>query len=160
MENHPLPRIDKDDELRELLRKYCRVVPGETWADPLGLHRVGCIDSSDSAAVSSLMDGHKAVLALHDPPYNFVVFKEAATESFIEWCKKWVNNSEENMQPDSSFYIWLGADQNNHFAPFPEFIIMMKETGFSSKSFITMRNQRGYGTQKNWMAIRQELLFI
>jgi site-specific DNA-methyltransferase (adenine-specific) len=22
-----------------------------------------------------------------------------------------------------------------------------------------MRNQRGYGTQKNWMAIRQELLY-
>ena len=27
------------------------------------------------------------------------------------------------------------------------------------RSFITMRNQRGYGTQKNWMAIRQELLY-
>ena len=36
---------------------------------------------------------------------------------------------------------------------------MMKSTGLSSRSFITMRNQRGYGTQKNWMAIRQELLF-
>ncbi|MBU1679926.1 MAG: site-specific DNA-methyltransferase, partial [Bacteroidetes bacterium] len=30
---------------------------------------------------------------------------------------------------------------------------------FQSKSFITMRNQRGYGTSKNWMAIRQELLY-
>jgi len=29
----------------------------------------------------------------------------------------------------------------------------------NSRSFITMRNQRGYGTQKNWMAIRQELLY-
>ena len=28
-----------------------------------------------------------------------------------------------------------------------------------SRSLITMRNQRGYGTQKNWMAVRQELLF-
>ena len=28
-----------------------------------------------------------------------------------------------------------------------------------SRSFITMRNQRGYGTQKNWMAVRQELLY-
>jgi site-specific DNA-methyltransferase (adenine-specific) len=27
------------------------------------------------------------------------------------------------------------------------------------RSFITMRNQRGYGTQKNWMAVRQELLY-
>lgn len=28
-----------------------------------------------------------------------------------------------------------------------------------SRSFITMRNQRGYGTQHNWMAVRQELLY-
>jgi site-specific DNA-methyltransferase (adenine-specific) len=36
---------------------------------------------------------------------------------------------------------------------------MMKGSGFKSRSFITMRNQRGYGTQKNWMAVRQELLY-
>ncbi|MBI3399590.1 MAG: site-specific DNA-methyltransferase, partial [Deltaproteobacteria bacterium] len=29
----------------------------------------------------------------------------------------------------------------------------------TSRSFITMRNQRGYGTQKNWMAVRQECLY-
>ena len=36
---------------------------------------------------------------------------------------------------------------------------MMKESGFKSRSFITMRNQRGYGTQKNWMSVRTELLY-
>jgi site-specific DNA-methyltransferase (adenine-specific) len=35
----------------------------------------------------------------------------------------------------------------------------MKSSGLTSRSFITMRNQRGYGTQYNWMAIRQELLY-
>jgi len=30
---------------------------------------------------------------------------------------------------------------------------------FASRSLITMRNQRGYGTQKNWMAVRQECLY-
>ena len=28
-----------------------------------------------------------------------------------------------------------------------------------SRNFVTMRNQRGYGTQKNWMFVRQELLY-
>jgi site-specific DNA-methyltransferase (adenine-specific) len=28
-----------------------------------------------------------------------------------------------------------------------------------SRSLITMRNQRGYGTQQNWMSVRQELLY-
>lgn len=35
----------------------------------------------------------------------------------------------------------------------------MRGTALRPRSFITMRNQRGYGTQKNWMAVRQELLY-
>ena len=38
-------------------------------------------------------------------------------------------------------------------------MIMMQGTKFASRSFLTMRNQRGYGTQSNWMAVRQELLY-
>jgi site-specific DNA-methyltransferase (adenine-specific) len=53
----------------------------------------------------------------------------------------------------------MGADQNEGFQPLPDFMLMMRKTGFRPRSFITMRNQRGYGTQKNWMAVRQELLY-
>ena len=49
--------------------------------------------------------------------------------------------------------------EKNNFHPLPEFMLMMRETPFRSRSFITLRNQRGYGTQKNWMAVRQELLY-
>jgi site-specific DNA-methyltransferase (adenine-specific) len=38
-------------------------------------------------------------------------------------------------------------------------MIMMRDFDFEPRSFITMRNQRGYGTPKNWMAVRQELLY-
>ena len=38
-------------------------------------------------------------------------------------------------------------------------MLMMREFPVSSRSFITLRNQRGYGTLKNWMAVRQELLY-
>ncbi len=38
-------------------------------------------------------------------------------------------------------------------------MLMMRQEPFRPRSFITMRNQRGYGTQKNWMAVRQELLY-
>jgi len=53
----------------------------------------------------------------------------------------------------------LGADQADGFQPLPDFMIMMRGKAFKPRSFITMRNQRGYGTQKNWMAVRQELLY-
>ena len=38
-------------------------------------------------------------------------------------------------------------------------MLMMRDLPFRPRSFITMRNQRGYGTQHNWMAVRQELLY-
>jgi site-specific DNA-methyltransferase (adenine-specific) len=70
-----------------------------------------------------------------------------------------VRNTHDFLADDASLYVWLGADQNEGFQPLADFMIMMRDEPFSSRSFITMRNQRGYGTQKNWMAVRQELLY-
>ena len=64
------------------------------------------------------------------------------------------------LDKESHFYAWLGADQKDNFQPLPDFMVMMREfEDLKARSFITMRNQRGYGTQKNWMAVRQELLY-
>lgn len=155
----PLPRIDKDEKLRNYLLPFCRLKRGEIWIDPNGKHKVGCLDASQKKEISNLFENEKASLALHDPPYNLVAFDVLDAKEFISWCKKWIILSDKNMRNNSSLYVWLGADQRNHFEPFPEFLMMMRNTGFVSKSFITMRNQRGYGTQKNWMSVRQELLY-
>jgi site-specific DNA-methyltransferase (adenine-specific) len=159
MVNFPLPRIDFDPVLHDLFLPYCRLSKGEIWIDQQKKHKVGCIDSVNPDQVYNLMDGEKAALALHDPPYNFVAFEEKKLSEFVEWCLKWINISYNNLSENASLYIWLGADQNNHFQPLPDFIKMMSTTEFLSRSFITMRNQRGYGTQKNWMSVRQELLY-
>lgn len=159
MENFSLPRLDSDPKLKELLLPYCRFKPGDIRSDDKGIHKIACIDSSSSEDVANFLGSEKASLAVHDPPYNFVAFQEWEVKEFTEWSKKWIANSERHMKKDSSLYIWLGADQNNNFQPLPDFINMMKNSGFSSRSLITMRNQRGYGTQKNWMAVRQELLY-
>ncbi len=87
------------------------------------------------------------------------MFQKQTVKEFIEWCNKWIQNSYDILAENSALYVWLGADQNDNFQPLPQFMIMMSVTDFKSRSFITMRNQRGYGTQKNWMAIRQELLY-
>ncbi len=159
MLNFPLPRIDADEELTKLLLPYCRFKKGFIWEDPEGKHKIACIDASDNNSINKLMGHDKAILAIHDPPYNFVAFEERELAKFVDWSRTWIQNTFESLEENASLYIWLGADQNNHFQPFPEFILMMKESGFHSRSFITMRNQRGYGTQKNWMSIRQELLY-
>ncbi len=105
------------------------------------------------------MGGETANLAIHDPPYNLVAFQERELGEYIQWCRRWANNTIAILRPDSSFYVWLGADQRNGFQPLPDFMVMMRQSPLRPRSFITMRNQRGYGTQKNWMAVRQELLY-
>lgn len=159
MKNNPLPRLDLSPEIRRQILPFCRLQPGEVWADPLGKHKVGCLEATDRAGILRLFEGRLAKLAVHDPPYNFVAFQAAELPQFIEWCKQWIDISVEVMHQDSSLYVWLGADQNNGFQPLPDFMLMMRQTPLKTRSFITLRNQRGYGTQKNWMAVRQELLY-
>ncbi len=159
MKNNPLPRLDTDENLRNELLPHCRLKPGEIWEDPINGHKVGCLDATNSLDIKRLMGGEYAKLAIHDPPYNLVAFQERSIAEFINWCKKWVENSWLWLDKNSALYIWLGADQKDNYQPLPDFMIMMRDLDFDPISFITMRNQRGYGTQKNWMAVRQELLY-
>lgn len=159
MLNHPLPRIDKDEKLKKLLLPYCRFKEGTIWVDEKKKHKIACLDVNRSNEIKKLFGKSKVKLSIQDPPYNFIAFTEKRNDEFIKWCEEWIRLNKLVSEKNSSFYFWLGADQTNHFEPFTGFIEMMKSSGLTSRSFITMRNQRGYGTQYNWMAVRQELLF-
>jgi len=166
MAKEPLPRLD-NSKIREILLPYCRLKHGEIWEDPEGLHKVGVMDAASRDNILKIFNGKKASLFVHDPPYNIDVggkntaqLSRIKTEEYINFCRKWISNSIEVMKPDAHLYIWLGADQKRGFQPLPEVMLLMREfEELSSRSFISVRNQRGYGTQKNWMAVRQELLY-
>jgi site-specific DNA-methyltransferase (adenine-specific) len=158
MKNISLPRLDEESEVRSRLLRFCRLSPGEVWTD--GTHRVACGDATNDDHVATLIGKNKPTLAIHDPPYNLVAFKRRTVDDFTCWCLKWIDLTYRHLQDNSALYVWLGADQNNFFQPLPQFMLMMQEyERFAARSFITMRNQRGYGTQSNWMAVRQELLY-
>lgn len=159
MKNQPLPRIDESPELQRRILPFCRLKKGEIWEDKSRQFRVGCLDIATKSDVENLMADQKAILSIQDPPYNFIAFQETHVSEFLDWCRLWTENIESVLAEDSSAYVWLGADQRNGFQPLPDFMLMMRETNFKPRSFITMRNQRGFGTQKNWMAVRQELLY-
>ncbi len=167
MAKEKLQRIDRSHEINSLLLSHCRLKYGEIWTDPIAGHKVGCLDAASEKDIRKLMQGSQAALAIQDPPYNIVVgnlnsqrLGRVELARYIDWSRKWICNTYSVLKNDSSLYIWLGADQNAGFQPFADFIILMREfEELRSRSFITMRNQRGYGTQKNWMAVRQELLY-
>ncbi|MBS0210319.1 MAG: site-specific DNA-methyltransferase [Planctomycetes bacterium] len=159
MKNNPLPRLDTSSEWRDRLLPHCRLKAGGVWRDPAGKHVVGCLDATDLKSVKSLVGDVSPTLAIHDPPYNLVAFERRSIGEYTEWSRRWVRITHDVLAHEGSLYVWLGADQRDGFQPLADFIVMMREEPFAARSFITMRNQRGYGTQKNWMAVRQELLY-
>jgi site-specific DNA-methyltransferase (adenine-specific) len=160
MRRAELPRLDRDPELRGHLLPACRLRRGEVWRDSRSGHRVGCLDAAERADVARLVGRARARLAVHDPPYNLCAFEERAQEDYATWCERWVRATVAHLADDAALYVFLGADQQRGFQPLPEFMLMMRGIEeLRSRSFITLRNQRGYGTQRNWMAVRQELLY-
>lgn len=162
-----LKRLDFRGELREKILPFCRLKYGEIWEDPVNRHKVGVLDATKLEDVKKIIGVEKAKLIINDPPYNVMVGNANTTnlfkvslEKYLEFSKKWVSNIIAVMDKDSHFYIWIGADYRDNFQPLPDFIILMREfKGLKPKNIITMRNQRGYGTPKNWMWVRQELLY-
>jgi DNA modification methylase len=167
MSIEPFGRLDTASEIREKILPYCRLKPGEIWTDSVSGHRVGVLDATKKHDVENLFNGEKASLAIQDPPYNVVVGNENTQNLFkmnlseyMRYSKAWIENTLSILAEEASLYVWLGADQKEHFQPLPDFMMMMRDyPDLRSRSFITMRNQRGYGTQKNWMAVRQECLY-
>ncbi len=166
MAKESMPRLDSND-IRERLLPLCRLKKGEIWKDPEGKHRVGVLDAASSENVHAIFEEEQAVLFVHDPPYNIEVggintsqLSRIDIDTYISFSRAWIQNSLNVMDKNGHLYIWLGADQKRGFQPLPEFMLMMRSFNeLESRSFISVRNQRGYGTQKNWMAVRQELLY-
>ncbi len=162
-----LGRLDFLGELREKILPFCRLKYGEIWEDPVNKHKVGVLDATKPEDVEKIIGGEKAKLVINDPPYNVVVGNANTTSLFkmslkkyLEFSEKWVRNAIAAMDKDAHFYIWIGTDYRDNFQPLPDFIILMREfKELKPQNIITMRNQRGYGTQKNWMWVRQELLY-
>jgi site-specific DNA-methyltransferase (adenine-specific) len=166
--NERLGRIDDNELLRERLLPYCRLKRGDVWEDNKSGHRVGALDATDIYDVARIMKDDKSSLALNDPPYNVMVgnsksgnLSKVEIDKYITFSRKWVKNAVSFMNTNSHFYVWMGVDYKDNFQPLPDFMIMMREFNedLQPRNYITVRNQRGYGTQLNWMWVRQELLY-
>ena len=161
-----LPRLDSNPQIREDLLPLCRLRRGEVWEDPVHGHRVGVLDATVSDDLETLMGSSKADLAINDPPYNITVgsantrnLSKTDLLSYMDFSRKWVSAMLGVMAADAHFYCWTGADYRDNFQPLPDLMVMLRDfAALTPRNFITVRNQRGYGTQDNWMWVRQELL--
>jgi site-specific DNA-methyltransferase (adenine-specific) len=162
-----LKRLDVHGELRAAILPLCRLRYGQIWEDPVRGHRVGVLDATNENDVRKIIGHECAPLVVNDPPYNIAVGNANTKNLFsidlreyLKFSERWVQNSLLGMSQDAHFYIWIGADYRNDFQPLPDLILLMRSFDvLRPRNLITLRNQRGYGTQKNWMWVRQELLY-
>ncbi|MCS6831508.1 MAG: site-specific DNA-methyltransferase, partial [Armatimonadota bacterium] len=162
-----LPRIDIHSDIREALLPFCRLRPGDIWCDPAGKHRVGVLDATCLDDVLKIMAGERTALVISDPPYNIRVGNANTTNlskvdlgEYLSFSRKWVENAIAIMEDNAHLYVWIGADYTDSFQPLPDFMIMMRDfPELRPRNLITVRKQRGYGTLKNWMWVRQEILY-
>lgn len=163
----PIQRIDGDEELREKLLPYCRLRLGDEWHDNETGHKVAVIDTTNAKSVLKVFYGLTATACIADPPYNVVVgarntaaLGQVTKQDYDRFTTAWLDAIMPVLADSASLYVWLGADMKHGFHPLPEFCLeMRKRPDWVARNWITVRNQRGYGTQMNWMWVRQELLY-
>lgn len=162
-----LPRLDTHPELRERLLPLCRLRHGQVWQDPGRGHRVGVLDAANRADVAKIIGDEKTRLVISDPPYNVKVGNANSTglgkmdlKAYLDFTREWVQNTLAILDTNAHLYVWIGADYHDNFQPLPDLMIMLREfQTLRPRNLLTLRNQRGYGTRKNWMWVRQELLY-
>ena len=158
-------RLDCDKELRERVLPLCRLKYGEVWQDEHKGHRVGVLDATRLEDVTKIVDAD-AKLIINDPPYNIAVgnlttanLSRVDIDQYLDFSRKWLSNALAITDDNATLYIWAGADYRNDFQPLPDLLVLLRQfRQLKPRNWITVRNQRGYGTQKNWMWVRQELL--
>lgn len=113
------PQIDRADELQATWR----VQPGDIWQ--LGNnHRLACGDCTDSALVSALMGGERAVICWTDPPWNVAygetdhpTWKSRTIENdnlgdkFPEFVSSFCKIIHINLQPGAMIYLVMSAQE-------------------------------------------------
>lgn len=139
-------------------------------SEDLEIYNADCLDIYDHLPDSSFS------LVIADPPYYKITKKRWSSstpkdidnawdhqwkskEEYLNWCKKWIKESIRILKNGGALYIWSGVGEKEIMAARLACMIEDEFPELKRKNWITMKNQRGFGTQKNWMSTRQELLF-
>ena len=129
LKNRAMPLVQNKKINNKTTPKIPNFEYGIIWEDPINGHRVGCLDVSKKEDVEKLMQNEKTILAVQDPPYNIDIndeFGSLPLVQYISWSEKWVDNTIDILDKNSSLYIWLGADIRHALQPLPDFMIMMR----------------------------------
>lgn len=138
-EEGAIPEVEEGEPICKL---------GDIWQ--LGNHRLMCGDSTNGERVDLLMDGRKADLGFTDPPYGMKKENEGVLndnlnkDDLLEFNKKWIPLSLENIKENGSWYCW-GMDEVL-MDIYSEILKPMKRNGeITFRNLITWNKGSGQG---------------
>ena len=101
-------------------------------------------------------------LIIADPPY-FGIVKESwdnqwkNEEDYLKWCERWTKECYRILKPKGNFYVW-GTMGKHKEHPFLKYILQVENIGFIFQDWVTWKKQKGRGSRKGYMWIREELV--
>lgn len=103
-------------------------------------------------------------LIIADPPYYKIVKNDwdnqwKSEEEYLNWCIQWTKECYRVLKSTGTFYCWGGVGKNKEH-PFLKYLLLAEETGFIFRDWITWKKQKGLGSRKGYMFIREEILYF
>jgi len=103
-------------------------------------------------------------LIIADPPYFKIVKNEwdnqwKTEDEYLEWCSLWFNECNRVLKDNGTFYLWGGIGKHKEHPLFKQ-IQLLEEVGFLFQDWITWKKQKGLGSKKGFMFIREELIYF
>ena len=129
--------------------------------DSLAIDHIYNVDCAE--LLRSLPD-ESVDLVIADPPYfqvkgdfDFGVFGDR--QSYLNWSRQWITECKRVLKPNGTLILWGGVGKAGIMMA--RLAIMIEDEGILTRqNWVTQRNTRGYGTQRNYVSAREEFLFL
>lgn len=121
------------------------------------------IFNQDSLVFMQTLESNCVDLIIADPPYFRIkgdfdfVWKDE--QEYLNWCRKWLLESKRILKDNGTLILWGGVGKKQ--ITFARLAIMIEdESILIRQNWVTQRNARGIGSNKNYMSAREDFLFL
>jgi len=117
------------------------------------------------AEVKRHLGEDQVYLVATDPPYGNIIEEEwdrwgKGQSAFVDWMIDWTTSYTDLLVAGGAFYVWGGYGVQG-FRPFFEYASKVESvTPLQLSNFLTWSKKRAYGLNYNYLACREEILFM
>lgn len=125
------------------------------------LNKIYCMDCLEY--IKTLPD-NCVDLIIADPPANNIVKDKwdnqwKTEDDYIEWLLNIIIEFERILKDTGTLYLYQWIGEKNPLTMSKVILKINEKTSLQFKNIITWRKDRGFGVQKNYMYVREEILF-